>query len=132
MSISNHELMTASEEKYFKANKECWNGRVSFHKDSSFYDVAGFKKGKNVLNDIELSELGDVSGKSMLHLQCHFGLDTMSWSRLGAQATGVDFSEEAILVAKDLSKDLGLKKIKNIFVHQSPTKPFSRIMIILL
>ena len=100
--------MIRSEEKYFNSNRENWNGRVSVHKDSAFYNVAGFKKGKNALNDIELSELGDVSGKDMLHLQCHFGLDTMSWSRLGAKATGVDFSEEAIRVAKDLSRELGL------------------------
>jgi 2-polyprenyl-3-methyl-5-hydroxy-6-metoxy-1,4-benzoquinol methylase len=97
-----------SQNKYFKANKENWNDRVSIHKDSSFYDLKGFRAGKNMLNSIELDEVGDVSGKSLLHLQCHFGLDTMSWARLGAKITGVDFSNEAIEVAKSLSAELDL------------------------
>ncbi len=95
-------------DKYFKSNKENWNSRVSIHKDSEFYDVAGFKNGKNSLNDIELNEIGDVNGKSLLHLQCHFGLDTMSWSRLGANVTGVDFSDEAIRVAQAINDELNL------------------------
>jgi 2-polyprenyl-3-methyl-5-hydroxy-6-metoxy-1,4-benzoquinol methylase len=100
--------MSTIEEKYFTSNKDLWNKRTSIHKNSDFYDLEGFKKGKNVLNEIELNELGDVSGKSILHLQCHFGLDSMSWSRLGAKVTGVDFSDNAIDVAKELNAELGL------------------------
>jgi len=100
--------MSTREEKYFAANKENWNKRISIHKDSSFYDVESFKVGKNLLNSIEMSELGEVSGKSMLHLQCHFGLDSMSWSRLGAKVTGVDFSEEAIHLANELNQEVKL------------------------
>ncbi len=100
--------MSKAEEIYFKSNKALWNEKVSFHKTSDFYDLEGFRKGKNTLKEIELSELGDVSGKSVLHLQCHFGLDSMSLSRLGAQVTGVDFSEEAIVVANELKTELGL------------------------
>jgi len=100
--------MSKSEEKYFQSNKALWNKKVAFHKTSDFYDLEGFKKGKNVLKEIELTELGDVSGKSMLHLQCHFGLDSMSWSRLGAKVTGVDFSDEAIKIANELNAELGL------------------------
>jgi len=101
-------IMTDPEEKYFKSNRELWNKRTAFHKSSEFYDVDGFKKGKNVLNKIELTELGDVSGKSMLHLQCHFGLDSLSWARLGANVTGVDFSNKAIDTARDLSDEIGI------------------------
>lgn len=100
--------MTEAEEKYFKSNQELWNKRTAIHKSSDFYDLDGFRKGKNVLNEIELNELGQVSGISMLHLQCHFGLDSMSWSRLGAQVTGVDFSKSAIDTAEDLNTELGL------------------------
>ena len=75
---------------------------------SRFYDVDGFKAGKSTLLSIELEELGDVTGKSLLHLQCHFGLDTMSWARLGARVTGVDFSEKAIELARSLSGELGI------------------------
>jgi SAM-dependent methyltransferase len=96
-------------QKYFDANKSVWNKKVSFHFKSDFYDVAGFRKGKSSLHFIELEELGDVKGKSMLHLQCHFGLDSLSWARLGAEVTAVDFSEEAIRKAKDLSAETGIK-----------------------
>jgi len=93
---------------YFKANKELWNKRTAVHKDSSFYDLPGFKKGINVLTPIELKEVGDVTGKSMLHLQCHFGMDSLSWARLGATVTGIDLSDEAINEAKKLNDELGL------------------------
>lgn len=94
--------------KYFDANKDLWNQRVAVHKDSAFYDVDGFKKGDSSLKQIELSELGDVNGKKLLHLQCHFGMDTMSWARLGAEVTGIDFSEGAIDTANKLSAETGI------------------------
>jgi SAM-dependent methyltransferase len=94
-------------EKYFETNKSLWNGRTPFHEKSAFYDVESFKKGKSSLNFIELEELGDVSGKSLLHLQCHFGMDTISWARLGAQVTGVDFSAKAIDLARSLAAEVG-------------------------
>ena len=76
--------------------------------DSAFYDLEGFKKGASSLTRIELSELGDVKGKTLLHLQCHFGMDTMSWEREGAIVTGVDFSDEAIKLANDTATELKL------------------------
>ncbi len=91
---------------YFTANKHLWNQRTAVHKDSSFYNLAGFKAGDNVLTPIELNELGDVKGKKMLHLQCHFGMDSLNWARLGADVTGVDLSDEAIKEAKQLNDDL--------------------------
>ena len=93
---------------YIKTNKESWNKRTEIHVASKFYDVEGFLRGKNSLQKIELDELGDVSGKSLLHLQCHFGLDTLSWARLGANVTGVDLSSTAIEEAQALSKRAGL------------------------
>ncbi|UCF70148.1 MAG: methyltransferase domain-containing protein [candidate division WOR-3 bacterium] len=95
-------------EEYFSANEKLWNGLVSINKRSKMYDLDSFKKGKTSLNFIEIEELGDVSGKSLLHLQCHFGMDTLSWARLGARVTGVDFSEEAIQLAGSLSKELAI------------------------
>ena len=93
---------------YFAANKDLWNKRTAVHKDSSFYDLPGFKAGKNVLTPIELTELGDTKGKTMLHLQCHFGMDSLNWARLGAKVTGVDLSDEAIKEAIKLNEELGL------------------------
>lgn len=93
---------------YFEENRQSWNKRTAVHKDSSFYDLASFKKGKSSLNKIELDELGDVTGKTMLHLQCHFGMDTMSWAREGAIVTGVDLSDEAITLAEEINEELNL------------------------
>ncbi|HNH21535.1 MAG TPA: SAM-dependent methyltransferase, partial [Ferruginibacter sp.] len=73
----------------FEANRASWNKRTGVHKDSAFYDLASFKKGKTSLMPIELDELGNVQGKTLLHLQCHFGMDTLSWEREGAIVTGV-------------------------------------------
>lgn len=94
--------------KAFETNRETWNKKVAIHAASDFYDLKGFKKGTSSLNAYELDALGDVSGKSLLHLQCHFGLDTLSWSRMGAKCTGVDISEEAIRLAQALNGELGL------------------------
>jgi 2-polyprenyl-3-methyl-5-hydroxy-6-metoxy-1,4-benzoquinol methylase len=49
-----------------------------------------------------------VRGRSLLHLQCHFGMDTLSWARLGARVTGADYSEEAITVARSLAEELDI------------------------
>ena len=96
-------------DKYTKTNREHWNELTSIHQKSEHYDVVGFKSGKPRLKSIELEELGDVSEKSLLHLQCHFGLDTLSWARRGAQVTGVDFSDKAIALAQSLREELDLE-----------------------
>lgn len=91
-------------ENYLEINKASWNRRTDFHVDSEFYDVESFIAGRNSLNAIELELLGDVSGKSVLHLQCHFGQDTISFARLGAEAVGVDLSDNAIDHARQLAE----------------------------
>jgi SAM-dependent methyltransferase len=96
-------------DEYLKNNRKLWNEITPIHARSEFYDVAGFKAGRCTLKSIELEEVGDVSGKSMLHLQCHFGLDTLSWARRGARVTGVDFSEESIETARRLAQETGIK-----------------------
>jgi len=93
---------------YIAINKQTWNDKTDVHVASEFYDVDGFLNGKSTLNAIELNLLGDVAGKKILHLQCHFGQDTMSFSRMGAQATGVDLSDKAIEKAKEYNDQLGL------------------------
>ena len=85
---------------YIKLNKAAWNERTEHHYDSDFYDVKGFLEGKSSLNSIELELLGDLKGKKVLHLQCHFGQDSISLSRLGAKVTGIDASEKNIKIAK--------------------------------
>jgi len=94
--------------KYFEANKEAWNKRTAIHKDSAFYDVPSFMAGATSLQKIEMQELGDLTGKKVLHLQCHFGLDTLSLVRMGAAVTGVDLSDTAIKYARELNDELKL------------------------
>ncbi len=90
---------------YISINKNSWNKKTPHHLVSDFYDVPAFVEGKNSLKDIELTLLGDIKGKSILHLQCHFGQDSISLSRLGAHVTGVDLSDESIKAAKELAKN---------------------------
>ena len=94
---------------YLTTNLKSWNDSVDIHVKSDFYFVDAFRKGKTSLNSIELELLGDVTGKKILHLQCHFGQDTLSLERLGGITTGVDFSDKAIDTANALKQELGLK-----------------------
>ena len=92
---------------YININRELWNQRTEIHFNSDFYNVTEFLNGKSSLNPVEIELLGDVTNKSILHLQCHFGLDSISLSKIGAHVTGVDFSNKAIIKAKSLAKTLG-------------------------
>ncbi|MEI6309711.1 MAG: class I SAM-dependent methyltransferase [bacterium] len=85
-----------SSDRFLEANRMLWDSLVAIHQRSRFYDLDNFLEGKSSLLAIEREEVGSVEGCSLLHLQCHFGMDTLSWARLGAQATGVDFSPRAI------------------------------------
>ena len=95
-------------EHYFTTNLKRWNELVDINAKSKSYDLEGFKQGKTSLLPIEIEEVGDVSGKTILHLQCHFGMDTLSWARMGAKVTGVDYSNKAIQLARNLSKELNI------------------------
>ena len=89
-------------------NKATWNQKVDYHVDSDFYNTEAFLNGKSTLNDIELHLLGDVTGEKILHLQCHFGQDTLSLARMGAKVTGMDLSDKAIAKARELAEQLNL------------------------
>lgn len=89
-------------------NRRMWEELVPVNAKSALYNLEGFKHGENKLNPLELSEVGAVRGKSLLHLQCHFGMDTLSWARLGAEVTGIDYSEEGIKLARSLSSELDI------------------------
>jgi SAM-dependent methyltransferase len=89
-------------------NRANWDSRVPVHLASEFYDLAGFRAGDSSLRPFEMAEAGDVTGKRLVHLQCHVGLDTLSWARNGALVTGLDFSGPAIEAARSLAADLGI------------------------
>jgi len=94
---------------YIEINRLLWNKRTETHIQSEFYDLEGFKSGKSSLNDIELNLMGDVRGKKILHLQCHFGQDTLSLARMGAKVTGVDLSDRSIEYANQLAQTIDEK-----------------------
>jgi 2-polyprenyl-3-methyl-5-hydroxy-6-metoxy-1,4-benzoquinol methylase len=96
------------QEKYIDLNRTNWNNRVAGHLTSDFYEMDVFRAGKSSLKEIELALLGDIEGKSVLHLQCHFGQDTLSLARMGAQVTGIDFSDKAIQEAQKLAEELSI------------------------
>jgi SAM-dependent methyltransferase len=93
---------------YIAANRRLWDEWARINQESDFYDMAAFRAGQTSLKHIELEEVGDVAGKSLLHLQCHFGQDTLSWARLGAKVTGIDLSPEAVRRAQALADELGI------------------------
>lgn len=95
-------------DEYLKANQALWDEWTAIHEGSEFYDLESFRKGGVRLHDFEVEEVGDVTGKDLLHLQCHFGIDTLSWARLGANVTGVDFSAQGVELATRLAEELGL------------------------
>ena len=94
-----------------EANRASWDERVPIHASGEFYDVAGFRSGQERLRPFEISEVGDVTGKELVHLQCHFGIDTLSWARRGARVVGLDFSAPAISEARRLAAELGLNAV---------------------
>lgn len=94
---------------YISTNRELWNKRTAVHVTSDFYDVPGFLSGQTSLKDIELALLESVDQLDILHLQCHFGQDTLSLARMGANVTGLDLSDAAIQQANALTKQLALE-----------------------
>ena len=96
-------------ETWLRENRARWNELVAVHaRARGTYDLEAFKAGRSTLRSVELAEVGEVRGKSLLHLQCHFGMDTLSWARHGAKATGVDFAPAAIDLARELSVEIGV------------------------
>ena len=95
-------------EDYLRSNQHLWNDWTTLHEQSPQYKLEEFRAGASTLRPIERHELTDVAGKTLLHLQCHFGLDTLSWAREGAIVTGVDLSDRSISLARSLSTELNI------------------------
>jgi SAM-dependent methyltransferase len=96
-------------EGWLETNRAMWDERVPIHVAGEFYDVEGFLGGRSKLRDFELREMGPVDGCTLIHPQCHFGLDTLSWARLGARVTGLDFSAPAIESARTIAQRAGIE-----------------------
>ena len=94
--------------RYVRANRELWDAWTDVNVRSAFYDLAGFKITPTPLDAIVRAGLGDVAGVRVLHLQCHFGMDTLRIALAGGEVTGVDFSPKAIACARALAEELGI------------------------
>jgi hypothetical protein len=90
------------------ANQAHWDEAVAHHASSEFYDLAGFRAGRDDIRPFELNEVGPVDGMDLLHLQCHLATDTLSWVRHGARVVDLDFSASAVEQARQLAEDSGL------------------------
>lgn len=101
-------LRPTGADKYRDANRALWDEWTAIHYRSDFYQVEAFRQGLNKLRPYEMEEVGPVAGSSLLHLQCHFGMDTLCWARLGARVTGVDFSAAAIAQARTLAAEMDI------------------------
>ena len=112
---------TPDREASFAANRSLWDAWTAVHAAGDFYDLEGFKAGGVRLRPYEIEMIGDVAGRSLLHLQCHFGIDTLSWARLGARVTGADLSPAAIELARSLADELGFPDAR--FVQLEPVRP---------
>jgi SAM-dependent methyltransferase len=97
-----------SEIEWKRANRANWDERVGVHMAPGGYDIASLRAGNARLDAIEEAELGSVAGKRVLHLQCHFGRDSLILAQRGAEVTGLDFSTPAIAAALALTEELGL------------------------
>lgn len=104
--------MTDRTERAIRENNALWDEWADLHVGSTFYDLDGFRRGGIRLSPEEVAEIGDVAGRDLLHLQCHFGIDTLSWARLGARVTGADFSERALEHARALADELGFAEAR--------------------
>ena len=101
--------MDESTGEYRALNQKYWDARTAVHLSSEFYDVPSFLAGRCSLPTIDQELLGDVSGKRLLHLQCHFGMDTISLARMDADVTGIDFSAASIETARHLAEQAGVQ-----------------------
>lgn len=90
------------------ANRANWDERVAVHLGAPSYDMAPLRAGRGRLHAIEAAELPPVAGLRILHLQCHFGRDSLTLAQQGAEVVGLDFSHEAIKTARALADELGL------------------------
>jgi ubiquinone/menaquinone biosynthesis C-methylase UbiE len=94
---------------YLDSNRQLWNAWTQSHLESVHHqDAATFRAGGLTVRSIEREALGDVRGRSLLHLQCNLGSDTLSWARLGADVTGIDFSEAAIDQARAMAAEANI------------------------
>ncbi len=109
----NHEPSASDlNQPFLAANQELWDEWTAVHETSTFYDLDGFRAGGVRIKPYEIEEIGPVDGLTVLHLQCHFGIDTLSWARLGARVTGADFSPAAVALAQRLAGDLGFPEAR--------------------
>lgn len=95
-------------ESLIASNRASWDARAGVHEQSAFYDLEGLLRGEDHLAAFEYAELGDLTGRDLVHLQCHLGTDTVCLARAGARAVGLDFSAESVARARRIAAEAGV------------------------
>ncbi|MBN1921816.1 MAG: class I SAM-dependent methyltransferase [Anaerolineae bacterium] len=90
-----------------QANRQGWDGLAETHFRN--YHIDRLVTGTPLINDVIRREVGDVRGKSLVHLLCHIGTDTLSWALLGARVTGIDISPESLKYARQLARQMDIE-----------------------
>ena len=108
---------SSNETPFAGESARCGTPGPAVHATGSFYDLEGFRAGGVRIRPYEIELVGDVRGKALLHLQCHFGIDTLSWARLGARVTGADLSPAAIELARQLAIDLAFPESRFVLAN---------------
>lgn len=111
------EAKIAGPSDWLEVNRANWDARVPIQAESKVYNIPAFVAGQDTLRDYEPGEVGDVHGKTLLHLQCHLGLDTLSWARRGAAVTGLDFSQPALDIAASVGAQIGVESARFVFAN---------------
>jgi SAM-dependent methyltransferase len=101
-------VVLVSEPEWKAANRAHWDDKVPLHLGPRGYNLVGLRAGHGRFNAIEEAELWPVDGSRILHLQCHFGSDSLKLAQRGATVVGLDFSAAAINAARKLADELGL------------------------
>lgn len=100
--------MALSDQDWRSANRANWDERVAIHLGAPAYELDSLRAGRGQLHPIEEAEIGPLEGLRVLHLQCHFGRDSLILAQRGAKVVGLDFSRPAIAAARELAAELGL------------------------
>ena len=94
----------------FAENRAHWEGMVEQISATDSVDaIDEFLRGESALFPFQREELGDVEGKTLLDLQSHLGIRTLSWAREGATVTGVDISSESVTLSREVAAEAGLE-----------------------
>ncbi|WP_329343878.1 class I SAM-dependent methyltransferase [Streptomyces sp. NBC_01352] len=101
-------MTTDEHARLMRVNQANWDARTPVHLASRFYGLDQDLDPERWFGAFEWDDLGELTGRDVLHLQCHLGTETLAFARRGARAVGLDFSEASVTAANDIAAKAGL------------------------